>query len=77
MNLPAKRVELLNEKGHIEEYDQVNEPIHFFVLEEKRNKDKEKINKRIKEVFSKASDALNSKKKMMRIKLTYNRNYNY
>lgn len=61
MNLPAKRVELLNEKGHIEEYDKVNEPIHFFVLVEERNKNKEKINNRMNEVFSKASDALNSK----------------
>ena len=33
------------------------------MLEEERNKDKEKINKRINEFFSKASDALNSKKK--------------
>lgn len=61
MNLPARKVEILDERGAIEEYDGANEPIHIFLLEEERNKDKEKINKRIKAVFSQIKDVLDSK----------------
>ena len=61
MNLPAKKVEILDERGAIEEYDGKNEPIHIFLLEEERNKDKEKINKRIEAVFSQIRNILDSK----------------
>ncbi len=60
MSTPATKVELVNDKGGIHEYERTNEPIRLFTLVGEKNKDTNKIAKRKSKVLSALSNLLQS-----------------